>query len=82
MKRKAHGWTAILRRQYLLERNLFPMAKLNGGDSQYALDYEVPRLTGMKLSVTPARDRGITTMDDPIHSIALGDIMLSPRRSA
>jgi len=63
-------------RQYALKRGLFPMAKLRGGepdDDQYALDYEVPELTMIKLSVIPERDRGITDMDDPIRRINLGD---------
>jgi DNA polymerase elongation subunit (family B) len=63
-------------RQYLLERNLFPMIKLDGSDSQFAIDYELPPLFSMKLSVTPARDRGIATTDDPIRSITLGDTVL------
>jgi DNA polymerase elongation subunit (family B) len=63
-------------RQYLLERNLFPMIKLDGSDSQFAIDYELPPFASMKLSVTPARDRGIATTDDPIRSITLGDTVL------
>ncbi len=38
------------------------MIKLDGSDSQFAIDYELPPLASMKLSVTPARDRGIGTM--------------------
>jgi len=63
-------------RQYLLEHDLFPVARLKGDildDSQYALDYEVPELLGMELSVTPDRDKGIITMEDPIGRITLGD---------
>ncbi len=66
-------------RQYMLEYGLFPVAKLKGDildDSQYALDYEVPDLVSLELSVTPARDRGIITMDDPIGRITLGDIII------
>ena len=66
-------------RQYLLECNLFPTAKLKGGildDSQYALDYEVPDLVSLELLVTPGRDKGIVTMDDPIGRITLGDIVI------
>ncbi len=69
-------------RQYLLEYNLFPAAKLKGDildDSQYALDYEVPELVNLELSVTPARDKGIITMDDPIGRITLGDIVIEGR---
>lgn len=69
-------------RQYLLEHSMFPMAKLNGDtsdDSQYALDYEVPELISMELSVMPARDKGIITIDDPISSITLGDIAIGGR---
>ncbi|VVB84589.1 DNA polymerase [uncultured archaeon] len=62
-------------RQYLLESSLFPMIKLDGSDSQYAIDYELPDLSGMKLSVTPAGDR-IATMDCPIRSIKLDDTVL------
>lgn len=63
-------------RQYLLERSLFPMIKLDGSDSQFAIDYELPSLASMKLLVTPERDRGIATTDDPIRSITLGDTVL------
>jgi DNA polymerase elongation subunit (family B) len=66
-------------RQYLLEHGLFPVAKLKGDlldDYQYALDYEVPDLVSMELSVTPGRDKGIITMDDPIGRITLGDSII------
>jgi DNA polymerase elongation subunit (family B) len=66
-------------RQYLLEYNLFSAARLKGDvldDSQYALDYEVPQLISMKLSVIPARDKGIITMDDPIGRIVFGNSVI------
>jgi DNA polymerase elongation subunit (family B) len=66
-------------RQYLLEHGLFPVAKLKGDlldDCQYALDYEVPDLVSMELSVTPGRDKGIITMNDPIGRITLGDSII------
>ncbi len=66
-------------RQYLLEHNLFPAARLKGDildDSQYALDYEVPDLVSMELSVTPDRDKGIITMDESIGRITLGDTVI------
>ncbi len=66
-------------RQYLLECSLFPVAKLKGDslvDSQYTLDYEVPELTSMNLTVTPARDRGIVTMEDQIRRINLGNTVI------
>ncbi len=66
-------------RQYSLGCGLFPMAKLKGVspvDSQFALDYEVPALTSMNLTVTPARDRGIVTMEDPIRRINLGNTVI------
>ncbi|HWQ95817.1 MAG TPA: DNA polymerase domain-containing protein [Candidatus Methylomirabilis sp.] len=69
-------------RQYLLEHSLFPMAKLNGDtsdDSQYALDYEVPELTSMQLSVMPATDKAIITINEPIGRITLGDIVIEGR---
>ena len=69
-------------RQYLLERDLFPMAKISAGDSQYALDYEVPELLSMKLSATPAKEKGIPTMDDPIHSITFGDTVFEDKDEA
>jgi DNA polymerase elongation subunit (family B) len=59
-------------RQYLLGHSLFPMTKLPD-DSQYALDYEIPDLVSKELSVTPRREKGIVTMNDPIGSITLGD---------
>jgi DNA polymerase elongation subunit (family B) len=66
-------------RQYLLEHGLFPVAKLKGDlldDCQYALDYEIPDLVSMELSVTPGRNKGIITMDDPIGRITLGDSII------
>ncbi len=66
-------------RQYLLEHDLFPAARLKGDildDNQYALDYEVPELVSTELSVTPDRDKGIITMDDPIGRITLGDTVI------
>ena len=66
-------------RQYLLSHDLFPMIKLDGSDRQYAIDYELPDLSIMNLSVKPAKDRGISTTEDPIHSITLGDAVLEDR---
>ncbi len=69
-------------RQYLLEYDLFPAARLKGDildDSQYAIDYEVPELVGMELSVTPDRNKGIITMDDTIGRITLGDTIIENR---
>jgi DNA polymerase elongation subunit (family B) len=66
-------------RQYLFEHNLFPAARLKGDnldDSQYALDYEVPGLVGVELSVIPDKNKGIITMDDPIGRIILGDTII------
>jgi DNA polymerase elongation subunit (family B) len=66
-------------KQYLLEHGLFPVAKLKGDlldDCQYALDYEIPDLVSMELSVTPDRDKGIITTDDPIGRINLGDTVI------
>ncbi|HIH43597.1 MAG TPA: hypothetical protein HA257_00510, partial [Candidatus Methanoperedenaceae archaeon] len=66
-------------RQYLLEHNLFPAARLRGDvldDEQYALDYEIPELVSTELSVIPDRDHGIITMDDPIGRITLGDTFI------
>jgi DNA polymerase elongation subunit (family B) len=72
-------------RQYLLEYDLFPAARLKGDildDSQYAIDYEVPELVGMKLSVIPGRDKGIITMDDPIGRIAFGNSVIEESSEA
>ncbi len=69
-------------RQYLLGCGLFPMAKLRGDfldDSGYAIDYEVPDLVKMELSVMPSRDKGIVTMDDPIGRITLGNTVIEGR---
>ena len=66
-------------RQYMLEHGLFPMARLKGevlDDSQYAIDYEIPEFVSMELSVTPGRDKGIITMDDPIGRITLGNAVI------
>jgi hypothetical protein len=43
-------------RQYLLEHNLFPIAKLKA-DNQYAIDYEIPELLSMELSVPSRREK-------------------------
>ncbi len=72
-------------RQYLLEYDLFPTARLRGDildDSQYALDYDVPDLVSMELSVTPDRENGIITMEDPIGRITLGDTIIENRDEA
>lgn len=72
-------------RQYLLEHNMFPIAKLKGDvsdDDQYALDYEIPDILSMKLSVKPDRDKGIITMDDPIGRITLGDTIIEQKDEA
>lgn len=69
-------------RQYLLEYDLFPAAKLKGNaldDTQYALDYEVPELASVELSVTPGRNKGIVTMDGPIGRITLGDTVIEDK---
>jgi len=66
-------------RQYLLAYNLFPAAKLKGGildDSQHAIDYEVPDLASLVLSVAPCRDKGIATFGDPIGRIILDDTVI------
>ncbi|CAG1004918.1 DNA polymerase, archaea type [Methanosarcinales archaeon] len=68
-------------RQYLLEHSLFPVTKFPD-DSQYAIDYEVPDLVSMELSVTPGRDKGIITMDDPIGRITLGDTVIEQKDEA
>ncbi|MCZ7355572.1 MAG: hypothetical protein O8C66_07500 [Candidatus Methanoperedens sp.] len=62
-------------RQYLLSKNLFPMADLDM-DDRYSMDYTIPHLKIMELSVKPKKQHGITTMDDPIGSIALGESVL------
>jgi len=72
-------------RQYLLEHSLFPMARLRGDvldDNQHALDYEIPELVSVELSVTPGMDKGIITMDDPIGRITLGDIEIEHKDEA
>ncbi len=72
-------------RQYLLEHNLFPMARLRGDvldDSQHALDYEIPELVSMELSVTPGKNKGIITMGDPIGRITLGNTVIENKDEA
>ncbi|MCZ7391851.1 MAG: DNA polymerase domain-containing protein [Candidatus Methanoperedens sp.] len=72
-------------RQYLLEYKLFPAARLKGDildDSQYTLDYEVPELVSMELSVIPGRDKGIITMDDPIGRIVFGNSVIEGNSEA
>ncbi len=72
-------------RQYQLEHGLFPMARLRGDvldDSQYALDYEIPDLVSKELSVTPGRNKGIITMDDPIGRITLGNTVIEHKDEA
>ncbi len=43
---------------------------------QYAIDYELPELVSMELSVMPRKDKGIITMDDRIGRITLGDTVI------
>jgi DNA polymerase elongation subunit (family B) len=72
-------------RQYLLEHGLFPMARLRGDvldDNQHDLDYEIPELVSMELSVTPGRNKGIITMDDPIGRITLGNTVIENKDEA
>ena len=66
-------------RQYLLKTGLFPTAKLDSDipdDSQFAIDYEMPELTCVDLSISPRRDKGIRTFDDPIGRITLNDTVI------
>ncbi len=72
-------------RQYMLEHGLFPMTRIKGDvldDSQYAIDYEIPELVSMELSVKPDRDKGIITMDDPIGKIILGYTVIENKDEA
>ena len=62
-------------RQYMLSKNLFPMANLEA-DDRYSMDYIVPHLKVMELSVKPERKHGILTMDEPIGSIAAGETVI------
>ncbi len=62
-------------RQYMLFKNIFPMGNPNV-DNRYSLDYEVPLLKVMELSVKPEKQHGIITMDEPIGSITLGVTVL------
>jgi DNA polymerase elongation subunit (family B) len=59
-------------RQYMLGKGIFPMANMEA-DNRYSLDYEIPDLKVMELSVKPKKQRGIITMDEPIGSITLGE---------
>jgi hypothetical protein len=68
-------------RQYLLGHSMFLMTKLPD-DSQYAFDYEVPDFVSMELSVTPRREKGIVTIDDPIGRITLGDTIIEQKDEA
>lgn len=63
-------------RQYLLSKNMFPMANLDT-DDRYSMDYAIPYLKSMELSVKPKRKHGLLTMDDPIGSITLGETVLA-----
>jgi len=45
-------------RQYMLSKNLFPVANLEA-DDRYSMDYAVPHLKVMELSVKPERKHGI-----------------------
>lgn len=66
-------------RQYLLETGLFPTAKLDSDipdDSQFAIDYEMPKVSCADLSISPRRDKGIMTFDDSIGRIILNDTII------
>ena len=62
-------------RQYLHLKNMFPMANLDI-DDHYSMDYTIPDLKIMELSVKPKRKHGIITIDEPVGSITLGENML------
>ena len=66
-------------RQYLLLKNVFPMANLDPDDymaDRYSMDYMIPDLKIMELSVKPKRKHGIITMDEPVGSITLGETII------
>ncbi len=62
-------------RQYILEKDIFPMKNLEG-DDRYSLDYKVPHLELMELSVRSGKEHGIITMNEPVGSITLGETVL------
>lgn len=67
-------------RQYLLEKKLFPTARLKDnntledGENQYALDYDV-NFSYKELIIIP-RYEGLFTMNDPIDKIYFGDSII------
>lgn len=64
-------------RQYLLEKKLFPIARLKNNtldDDQYALDYDI-NLLSKELSIIP-KSKGIFTINDPIEKIYFGDSII------
>ncbi len=65
-------------RKYLLEKNLFPMAKLKNyneiEDDQFSLDYEIPDIKIVNLIIKEENKKGIRTFDDKIGSITIRDV--------
>jgi len=63
-------------RQFLLEKGLFPMARLDSqlhlDDDQQTTDYSLPGLTTLELDITPQSGRN-PSFSDPLHDIRLGD---------
>ncbi|MBC2696988.1 MAG: hypothetical protein HF975_07630 [ANME-2 cluster archaeon] len=63
-------------RQYLLEKGLFPMARLDSqmhlNDDQQTTDYSIPELTTLELDITPQSGRN-PCFSDSLRDIRLGD---------
>ncbi|MCL7414768.1 MAG: hypothetical protein M8349_01730 [ANME-2 cluster archaeon] len=66
-------------RQFLLERGLFPMARLDPqlhlDDNQQTIDYTTPELRSLHLKVTP-RSAKNPCFSDPVNEITLGEHIL------
>lgn len=64
-------------RQYLLNKNLFPMAKIKSylvlDDDQNATSYNIPDLKYRNLSISPKKEKGIVNPEVPIGKITFGD---------
>jgi DNA polymerase elongation subunit (family B) len=79
---KAYNVDLSPARQYLLERGLFPMARLDPklclDDEQQSMDYSLPDITTLTLQVVPGTDRN-PCFSDPIREIHAGENVLDGR---
>ncbi len=71
-------------RKYLLEKNLFPTAKLKNydlDDKQFSLDYEFPDIKSVDLIIKEENKKGIRNFNDKISCIIFGETIIEGEES-